>query len=172
MNYYSIILRAVPNLFRLDLSFACLLKLIEDPSICSILGERILSLCIGDEGSANSSASRITEEQIPIIASVFPRVGDIYMDITHLTNSSNEISSDDHAVEEGEIIAPLSSESFLLYLLKTFQSHSLLALCVDGKFSEQFKTDAEQWLRTNSILAGQRFAAVFDKELERLLIWM
>ena len=166
INYYSIILRAVPNLFRLDLSFACLLKLIEDPSICSILGERILSLCIGDEG-ANSTASRISEEQIPIIASVFPRVGDIYMDINHLTNTS-----DDHAVVEGKLIAPLSSESFLLYLLKTFQKHSLLALCVDGKFSDQFKTDAEQWLRTNSILAGQRFAAVFDTELERLLIWM
>lgn len=101
-----------------------------------------------------------------MIASVFPRVGDIYIDITHLTSHSNPES------EEKETTTSLPSETFLLYLLETFQHHSLLALCVDGKFTDQFKDNAEQWLQTNSILSGRRFAAVFDKELERLLMWM
>ena len=164
-NYYSIILHALPNLFRLDLSFACLLRLFEDPSICSLLSQRILSLCIV-ENDVSSTASNISEEHLPLIASVFSRVGDIYFGINHLVSSSSKMSS------EEEIISPSSCESFLLCLLKTFQKHSLFALCIDGKFNDEIKTNAEQWLRTNSILAGQRFAAVFDKELDRLLIWM
>ena len=74
--------------------------------------------------------------------------------------------------ENNEVIAPLSSESMLLCLLETFKEHQLIALCVDGQFVEKIKTDPEQWLRANTLLAEQPFLAVFDHELNRLMIWM
>ena len=164
VNYCSIILHALPNLFRLDLSFACLLRLFEDPSICSLLSQRILSLCIaGNE--TNSTVRRLSEVDLPMIASVFSRVNGIYFDINHLISSPSKMSSED-------TVLPLSSESFLLCALKTFQAHSLLGLCIDGHFNEDIQTDTEQWLRKNSILAEQRSAASFDRILNRLFIWM
>lgn len=107
-----------------------------------------------------------------MIASVFSRVNDVYFNINHLTSSQHKTSWKDSVVLEKELISPLSSESFLLCSLKTFQEHFLLGLCIDGHFNDKIQTDAEQWLRTNSILAEQRFAANFDRELNRLCIWM
>jgi len=184
LNYFSFIFNAAPNLFRLDLSFGHLLRLIEDQQICHILGQRITSLSI-DKNESNSSLVNFNEEHVPIIASVFSRLRDMYVDITHLTCSTTIVSSKDSlegsflqslfgqsCQQKDEVILPLSSESMLLCLLTTFKEHKFISLCVDGLFLEKIKTDTEQWLQTNTILCEQQFKAVFNIELNRLLIWM
>jgi hypothetical protein len=168
----------------LDLSFNHLLKIIENPEICHVLGQHITSVCIfGNE--YNSSLLTVKEEHIPIIASTFPRVNDIYINIMHLPCSTAIQSNED--ILQGsflqtlfigsneyidEIILPLSSESMLLCILNNFKEHNLIALCIDGSFVEMIQTDPEQWLRSNTILSKQRFKAFFHSELNRLLIWM
>lgn len=184
LNHFLLILHATPNLFRLDLSLSHLLKLIENPQICSILAQHITSLCIlGNEFS--SSTITINETYIPFIASALPRVDDIYMNIMHLPCSTAILSTED--ILEGsflqslygetsefkdDIISVNSSESLLLCILKHFNKNNLIALCIDGVFVEKIKTDPEQWLQTNTILSKQRFKAVFRNESNRLLIWM
>jgi hypothetical protein len=184
LNYFSFIFNAAPNLFRLDISFDQLLRLIEDQQISHILGQRITSLCILKNGS-NSSSVKFNEEHVPIIASALSRLQDMYVDIIHLPCSTTIVSSEDSlegsflqnlfgqsCQQKDEVILPFSSESMLLCLLTKFKEHKLISLCVDGLFLEKIQTDAEQWLRTNTILCEQQFKAVFNIELKRLLIWM
>ncbi len=185
LNYFSIILNAVPNLFFLDLPFDHLLKLIEEPQICSILNQQITSLSIGDN-KVNSSSEKLNEKHIPMIASALSRVHDLYVNIMFLPSSKTKISTREDIFEgsflqdlftqsnqrEDEVISPLSSESMLLCLLTTFKEHKLTALCVDGYFLEEIETDTEQWLKVNTNLGEQQFQAAFHSELNRLLIWM
>jgi hypothetical protein len=145
----------------------------EDQQICQILGQRITSLCIF-ANEANSALITINEEHVPIIASIFPRVRDLYVNITHLSSSTTKISNEDisEGSQKDEVISPLSSESMLLCLLTNFKAHQFIGLCIDGHFLEQLKTDTEQWLRDKTILCEQKFQAAFNSELKRLLIWM
>ncbi len=185
LSYFSIILNALPNLFRLDLSMSYLSKLIEEPQICSILNQRITALCIF-ENEANSSLEKLNEKHMPMIASALSRVRDLYANIMHLPSSTTKISTSEDILQdsflqelltqsdqrEDEVILPLSSESMLLCLLKTFKERKLTALCIDGHFLEKLKTDTEQWLRANTNLGEQQFLAAFNGQLNRLLIWM
>ncbi len=185
LNYFSIILNAAPNLFDLDLPFDHLLKLIEEPQICSILNQQITALCI-EENEANSSLEKLNEKHMPMIASALSRVRDLYANIMHLPSSTTKISTSEDILQdsflqdlltqsnqrEDEVILPLSSESMLLCLLTTFKERKLTALCIDGHFLEKLKTDTEQWLRANTNLGEQQFLAAFNGQLNRLLIWM
>jgi hypothetical protein len=189
LHYFSIILNALPNLFRLDLSIDYLLRLIEEPQICSILDQRITSLCIFEHG-VNASPEKLNEKHLPIIASALSRICDLYVNIMHLPSSKNKISTSSEDIfagsflqdlfaqssqpqdDEDEVIWPLSTESMLLYLLTTFKEHKLISLCVDGHFLEKIETDTEQWLQANTNLGEQKFKAAFNSELNRLLIWM
>ncbi len=181
LNYFFIIFNAVPNLFHIQLCIDHLLKLIEDLQICSILRQRLTSIAISQNDETDRSSVKLNEKHIPIIASALPRIRYIYFNILHLPCSTTQISSknilEDSSVQSSnqqkdEIISPLSSESMLLCLLTTFREHKLISLCVEGQFLEKIKTDTEQWLQVNTILGEQQFNAVFDNELNRLLIWM
>ncbi len=181
LSYFSIILNALPNLFRLDLSMAYLSKLIKEPQICSLLNQRITSLCIF-ENEPNSSFEKLNEKHLPMIASALSRVRDLQTDIMHLSSSATRISisedsfQQDLLTESGQeevgTILPLSSESMLLCILTTFNEHKLTALCIDGHFINEVETDTEQWLRMNTNLGKQPFQAAYHKEVNRLLIWM
>ena len=159
----------------MDLPFDYLLKLIEDQQTCHLLGLRITSLNI-NKNETSSSLGTVNEEHIPIIAFVFPRIGDLYVDLTHLLCSRTIISNEnilkDPMAGNYGVISPSSSESMLLCLLTQFKEHRLISLCVDGQFLEELKTDTEQWLRDNTILHDQQFKAVPNNEMNRLLIWM
>jgi hypothetical protein len=184
-NYFSIILNALPNLFDLGLPSDHLLKLIEEPQICSILNRRITALSIF-ENEADSSLEKLNKKHLPMIASALSRVRGLYANIMHLPSSTTKISTSEDILEdsfqqnlltqsnqrEDEVILPLSSESMLLCLLTTFKEGKLTALCIDGHFLEKLKTDTEQWLRANTNLGEQQFLAAFNGELNRLLIWM
>ncbi len=185
LNYFSIIFNALPNLFQLNLPFDHLLKLIEEPQICSILNQRITSLSIEDN-QEDPAGEKLNEQHIWMIASAFSRVRDLYVNIMHLQSSevirwANE-SDFEHLYErillrgssEEEIgpILSLSSESMLLCILTAFNEHKLTALCVDGHFINEVETDTEQWLRVNTNLGKQPFQAAYHKEVNRLLIWM
>ncbi len=182
LSYFSIILNALPNLFRLDLSMAYLSKLIKEPQICSLLNQRITSLCIF-ENEPNSSFEKLDEKHLPMIASALSRVRDLYTNIMHLSSSTTSISISEDSFQQdllaessqeevGTIISPLSSESMLLCILTTFNEHKLTGLCIDGHFIDAIETDTEQWLRANTNLGKQSFQAAYRKELNRLLIWM
>lgn len=168
----------------MDLPFDYLLKLIEDQQTCHLLGQRITSLSIC-ENETRPSLVTLNEEHIPIIASVFFRIRDLYVNLTHLPRSttivSNENIPEDSMVQnlsvqtnqqKYEVVSPLSSESMLLCLLTKFKKHRLIGLCIDGQFLEEIKTNTEQWLRDNTILREQQFEAVFIIELNRILIYM
>ena len=160
---------------------AYLSKLIEHPQICSVLNQRITSLCIF-ENEQNSTFEKLNETHLPIIASSLSRIRDLYINIMHLSSSTTNISiSEDSfqqdllaesSLEEVGPISPSSSESMLLCLLTTFKQHKLIALCVDGHFLDEIETNAEQWLRANTHLNEQKFQAAYHKNLDRLLIWM
>jgi len=180
----SIFFNAAPNLFRLDLSFNCLWKLLEDEQTHHLLGQRITSLNIY-KNETETSEITVNEEHIPIIASVFSRVRDLYLDVTHLAGSTTMVSNGNplkDAVLENlpieschqkhELVSPLSSESMLLCLLTQFKQHRLVALYIDGQFLEEIKINTEQWLRDNTVLCEQQFKAVFSSDWNRILIWM
>ncbi|CAF4370673.1 unnamed protein product [Rotaria sp. Silwood2] len=184
LHLFSFILNAAPNLFRLDLPFDCLWKLLEDQQTHNLFGQRITSLNIY-KNATETSMTTVNEEHIPIIASVFPRVRDFYVDVTHLASSttmnSNENTLEHTAVENSsvesiqqkhEVVSTLSSESMLLFLFKQFKQHKLTGLYIDGHFLEEIKTNTEQWLRNNSVLCEQQFKAVYSSEWSRILIWM
>jgi hypothetical protein len=183
LNHLSFILNAAPNLFRLDLPFNYLLKLFEDQQICHLLDQRITSLSVGS--ISDLSSATLSEEHISIIVSTFSRLSDLYVSLEHLPCSTATVSKenivDDSLVENAsvqsceqkyEVVQPFSSEWMLLYLLTKFKEHRLVGLCVDGKFLEEIKTDTQQWLRNNSILCELQFKAVYNKEMDQLLIWM
>jgi hypothetical protein len=168
----------------LILPFNYLSKLLEDQHISNLLEQRITTLCIYPN-DPNSSSVTLNEEHIPIIASVFSRLCDLYVNLSHLpsitTTVSNENTFDDTLAQtvsiqsiqhKNEVISLDSSESMLIRVLKEFKEHRLFALCIDGQFLEEIKTNAEQWLRNNTILCEQLFNAAFNNELNRLLIWM
>jgi hypothetical protein len=184
LNVFSFILNVAPNLCRLDLPFNCLWKLLEDQQTHHLFGQRITSLNIY-KNATETSLITVNEEHIPIIASVFSRVRDLYVDATHLASSTTMISNEnvlkDSVVEtlpvesfekKHEIVSPLSSESMLLCLLTQFRQHRLTGLCIDGHFLEEIKINTEQWLRDNTVLYEQQFRAVFSSEWNRVLIWM
>jgi hypothetical protein len=168
----------------LDLPFGHLLRLIEDQQICHLLGQRITSLYIL-KNESNSSLVTLNEEHIPIIASALFRVHDMYVNVKHLPCSTTLLSNEDILEdsflqnlsgqlyqEKDEDVLPCSSESMLLCLLTKFKEHRLISLCINGEFFEKIKTDTEQWLRANTILCEQQFKAVFNIELNQLIIWM
>ncbi|CAF2926587.1 unnamed protein product [Rotaria sp. Silwood2] len=184
LNHFSFILNAAPNLFRLDLPFDYLWLFMENQQIRYLLGQRITSLCIF-ENSAKSSSVTLNEEHIPIIASTFFRVHDLYADLTHLQNSTTIISNDSlledsigqslsvqSCQKKSEVISPCSSESMVVCLLTELKEHKLVGLCITGQFCEKIQTDANQWLQCNTVLCEQQFEATFSNELHRLLIWM
>jgi hypothetical protein len=168
----SFILNAAPNLFRLDLPFDYLLKLFEDQQICHLLGQRITSLSI-KKNDTKPSLITLKKGHIPIIASVFCGVRDLFVDLEHLSRDATIVSKE-NIVEDPVVgvVAPFSSESVLLCLLEQFRKHKLIGLSIDGQFFEEIKTNTEQWLRDNTMLCQQKFKAVFSSEWNRLLIWL
>ncbi|CAF1221377.1 unnamed protein product [Rotaria sp. Silwood1] len=184
LNHFAVILNAAPNLFRLGLSFECLWHLIGNPQICLLLGQRITSLAIYNNATDPSSVT-LNEEHIPIIASTFFRVCYLYANLTHLPKSTTILSNDDifenfttqnlsaqSCEQEYQVISPCSSESMVVCLLAQFKEHRLVGVGIDGEFSEYLQKKAKQWLQDNTVLCGQEFEAVFNDELDRLLIWM
>ncbi|CAF1173768.1 unnamed protein product [Rotaria sordida] len=184
LNHFSFILNAAPNLFRLDLPFDYLWLFIENQQIRHLLDHRITSLSIF-KNSTKSSSITLNEEHISIIASTFFRVQDLYVDLTHLQDSTTIVSNDnileDSTVrslsvqscqEKYEVTSSGSSESMVVRLLVEFQEHKLVSLCITGLFFEKIKTDVKQWLQCNTVLCEQQFEAVYSNELHRLLIWM
>jgi len=156
----------------LDLPFDYLLKLLEDQQICHLLGQRITSLSI-KKNDTKPSLITLKKGHIPIIASVFCGVRDLFVDLEHLSRDATIVSKE-NILEDPLIgfVAPFSSESVLLCLLEQFRKHKLIGLIIDGQFLEEIKTNTEQWLRDNTMLCQQKFKAVFSSEWNRLLIWM
>ena len=179
LNYFSSILNAAPNLFRLDMSFNYLLKLFEDQKMCHLFNQRITSLSILPNDHDTSSTT-LSEEHIPVIASTFSRLRDLYINFKHLPCSkaipSKEDDLDDTMDQSDQqkykVISTDSSESFLVCLLANFKEHQLISLAADGQFDVELKTDVEQWLRNNTVICEQLFSAVFDKILDEVHIWM
>jgi hypothetical protein len=160
----------------LDLPFDFLMLLLENEQIYHLLRQRITALVILN---ANQS-SQITfgEEHIPIIASTFTRLRELFVDLTHLSPSI-EITSEEDVPREPIIENfPLKScqqssmDSMIMCLFTGFKDHKLIDVSVDGEPSEKMKADAKQWLQENTILCRQPFEAVFNRVLNRLLVWM
>jgi hypothetical protein len=179
LNYFSSILNAAPNLFRLDMSFNYLLKLFEDQQMCYLFNQRITSLSIFSD-YLDSLSAPLSEEHIPVIASTFSRLRDLYVNFEHLPCNTTVASEEDDLVDtldqsgqqKYEVISSGSSESFLVCLLANFKEHQLISLSADGRFGAEIKTDAEQWLRNNTVICEQLFSAVYDRIMDQVHIWM
>ncbi|CAF1136777.1 unnamed protein product [Adineta ricciae] len=154
---FSSIFFSAPNLIRLDLPCDYLLNLLEKQPMRDLLGQRIKSLVVLD--ATRASSVKLTEENVHLIAMTFTNLCDVYVDVTHLTSTSNEI-------------VPSSMESMVIRLLSEFMPRKLISLVVDIQPSEEIKTNSKQWLYENTILRHQLFDADFNKELNRLIIWM
>jgi len=156
----------------LDLPFDYLLKLLEDQQICHFLGQRITSLSI-KKNDTKPSLITLKKGHIPIIASVFCGVRDLFVDLEHLSHDATIVSKENILQDPVVgVVPPFSSESVLLCLLEQFRKHKLIGLSIDGQFLEEIKTNTEKWLRDNTMLCQQKFKAVFSSEWNRLLIWM
>ncbi|CAF1497717.1 unnamed protein product [Rotaria sordida] len=175
LDHFLLILNAASNLFRLDMPIDYLLQLMEDQQITDLLRQRIMSLSILGTDTPRSTIN-LKEEHIPTIASVFSRLCDLYVDITHPPLNTQICSEENLSLQSyeqnSEVISPLSSQSMILCLLKEFKEYKLIGLCIDGNFDERLKTNAEQWLRIHTNLCEQQFEAIFNNELNRLLTWM
>jgi hypothetical protein len=160
----------------LDLPFDFLMRLLENEQMCHLLRQRITALVILNANQSSQITFR--EEHIPIIASTFTRLRDLFANLAHLSPSTaiapNEDVSREPAAQNISVKScqQNSIDSMVLCLLTGFNEHKLIELCVDGEPSEKIKTDAKQWLQNNSILCRQPFEAVFNKELNRLTVWM
>ena len=152
LSFFTMILKSAPNLFRLDLSYEHLSRVLENEQICQILSQRITSLAIF-ENDPNSSTITLKEEHLPRIASFFPKVQDIYVNLAHLIGKN-------------------SSDSVLICLLKSFEHHRMIGLCVDAEFCEQMTKDTERWLREKTVLSQRSFYAEYCNKLNRLLVWL
>ncbi|CAF1140141.1 unnamed protein product [Rotaria sp. Silwood1] len=184
LNHFSVLLNAASNVFRLDLPFDYLWQFIENQQIRHLLGPRITSLSILENLTKPSSVT-LNEEHIPIIASTFFRLRDLYVNLAHLSPSTKKISNDNISNEstvqsalvqfdeqKHEVVLSCSSESMVACLLTEFKEHKLVGLCITGQFFEKLNTDANLWLKHNTVLCEQQFEAIFNKVLHRLLIWM
>ncbi|CAF1153692.1 unnamed protein product [Rotaria sordida] len=185
LNHFSFLLNVAPNIFRLDLPFDYLWQLIENEQTRYLLSQRITSLSIL-ENVTKPSLVTLNEEHIPIIASTFFRLCDLYVNLTHLSPSKTVVSNDNTILHKftiqslsipskqqtHEVVSPCSSESMIVCLLTEFKEHKLVGLCITGQFFEKINTNAKQWLQHNTVLCEQQFEAIFNKMLHRLLIWM
>jgi hypothetical protein len=154
LDHFSLILVAASNLIRLDLNFDCLLPLLDNEQTTYLLQQRIRALAINKISS--SSATAIGEHHIPRIASTFPRLRHMFVDLNHLLPSI---------------------DSMILCILMEFKK-SLVSLGADGQPSDEMKTDARKWLEENNnksnmnIVHPTEFDAYFNVQSNRLLIWM
>src|SRR5438093_573697 len=89
LDHLSLILVAASNLIRLDLSFDSLLPLLDNEEISRFFQQRIRALSINKVST--SSATPIDEHHIHRIASTFPRLRHIFVDLTHLLTSIDSI---------------------------------------------------------------------------------
>ncbi|CAF3946757.1 unnamed protein product, partial [Rotaria sordida] len=78
----------------------------------------------------------------------------------------------DEDQQTNEVVSPDSIESMVICLLQEFKEHRLIGFGIRGNFCKKLQTDAKQWLQQNTILSDQRFEAVFNKQIDQLLIWM
>ncbi|CAF0881126.1 unnamed protein product [Rotaria sordida] len=180
----SILFNAAPNLVRLDLPFEFLWQLIENQQIHHVLGHQITSLFIHENTTSQSSIT-FSEKHVPTIASTFFRVDVLSVTLTHLRHSPIAVPNDnivenstepnlpiDEDQQTNEVVSPDSIESMVICLLQEFKEHRLIGLGIRGNFCKKLQTDAKQWLQQNTILSDQRFEAVFNKQIDQLLIWM
>ncbi len=183
VDYLSLIFIAAPNLFRLDVPFNYLMMLLENQQMCDLLRQRITSISI--DNATDSSEVTLNENHIPIIATTFTHLRYLYVDLAHLLPSTQIISNKDvsgdsiiqplppeSCLPKCKTIVPHSTESMILCLLTEFKEHKLVSLCVGGRFYEMIESNAKEWLQDHTILGGQRFDAVFMRELKQLFIWM
>lgn len=180
------ILNAASNIFRLDLPFDNLWQLITSQQVCNLLGQRITSLSIfQQQDTTKQSITTLQEKHVPLIASIFVRLCDLYVDLKHLSSSTNMVSNSpinelseienlilEPIEEKTEVILPNSSESMLVCLLKEFNEHNFIGLCISGNFNKQIMINAKQWLQQNTLLGNKEFEALYSEELHRLLFWM
>jgi hypothetical protein len=152
------------------------MQLLENEQMCHLLRQRIAALVILKANQ--SSQITFSEEHIPIIASTFTRLRNLYIDLTHLPTNIPIVSGEDVSIESAIQNIPFKScqqnsmDSMILSLLTGFKEHKLIDVCVDGQPSEKMKTDVKQWLQDNTILCRRPFEAVFNRVLNRLLVWM
>jgi hypothetical protein len=81
-DHLSFIFNAALKLFRLNLPFYFLMRLLENEQMCYLLRQCITVLGILNENQ--SSQITFSEEHIPIIASTFTRLCELFIDLTHL----------------------------------------------------------------------------------------
>ena len=154
LKHLSLILVAAFNLIRLDLTFDVLLPLLGHEEVRRLFQQRIRALCINKVSSLSSVL--MGEEHIPDIASTFPHLRHLYVDLTHVVPSI---------------------DTMVLCILTGFKNH-LVSLGVDGQPSNEMKTDARKWLeehnnKTNmNIVHPTDYDAYFNVKSNRLLIWM
>jgi hypothetical protein len=154
INHLSLILVAASNLIRLDLNFDSLLPLLDNEETCCLLQQRIIALCVNKTSS--STATVIDEQHVPRIASTFPRLRHMFVDLTHILPSM---------------------DSMILCIWMAFRG-CLVSLCADGQPSDEMKTDARKWLEENNnksdmnIVHPKQFDAYFNVQSNRLLVWM
>ncbi|CAF0960181.1 unnamed protein product [Rotaria sordida] len=184
LNNSSFLFNAAPNLVRLDLPFEFLWRLIENQQIHHVLGHQITSLFIHENTTSQSSIT-FSEKHVPTIASTFFRVDVLSVTLTHLRHSPIAVLNDnivenstepnlpiDEDQQTNEVVSPDSIESMVICLLQEFKEHRLIGFGIRGNFCKKLQTDAKQWLQQNTILSDQRFEAVFNKQIDQLLIWM
>jgi hypothetical protein len=154
LDNLSLILNTASNLIRLDLNFDSLLPLLDNEEASRFLQQRITALSINKVSSSTSAA--INEQHIPRIASTFPRLRHMFVDLTHLLPSI---------------------DSMILCILSEFKKR-LVSLGADGPPSDEMKADARKWLEENNnksntnIVHPTEFDAYFNAQSSRLLVWM
>jgi hypothetical protein len=145
------LLQVARNLSELFIGFDNLLPIFDDHETCQVLGQRIIHLLLLRSDSA--TPTQLSEEYIPALVRVFPRLRHLQIDVTG-----------------GPTI-----ESIVRSTLSLFQGQSrLISLVVEGQsVCDELKSNARQWLIDQAyVRADDLFDAEFKEQTNRFLLWM
>jgi hypothetical protein len=154
IDHFPLMFATASNLIRLDLNFDSLLPLLDNDEARRFFQQRITALSINKISSPTSAV--INEQHIPRVASTFPRLRHMFVNLTHSLPNI---------------------DSMVLSILTEFKKR-LVSLGIDGSPSDEMKADARKWLEENNnksnhnIVHPTDFDAYFNVQSNRLLVWM
>jgi hypothetical protein len=154
IDHFPLMFATASNLIRLDLNFDSLLPLLDNDEARRFFQQRITALSIFK--ISRSTSTVISEQHISRVASTFPRLRHMFVDLTHSLPNI---------------------DSMVLSILTEFKKR-LVSLGSDGPPSDEMKADARKWLEENNnrsnhnIVHPTDFDAYFNVESNRLVVWM
>lgn len=153
LEYQSLkaLLQIAPNLSELFIGYENLVPMFDDEETCHLLAVRVVHLLL--LRCLPTSSTKLCEQSIPKILSIFRRVRHLQIDVTYST----------------------AIEPIVLAVIQSIESRpNFISLVVEGKtLSDGVRSNAKQWLIERTFLKDpSKFDAQFKAETNRFLLWM